>query len=196
MSNALSPGKTARSKAEREGALPPTPAMKRYAASLSRQTGVALPIGYAKSGAVCRTFLDQHAPTKGRAGEGAALPTAAWPKAEEPSTQRPNTEGSDKAVAESGASSVLPWKRKGRRQAGSLRKTRLAKHRATPVTVVEDLPCAGSGTAVCPKASNTPLRIPLGNKEAAQKLGVRYGDGGWCASSGVELEPFRKRGWM
>src|SRR6202521_3157106 len=42
-------------------AYPPTPAMKRFADSLSRQKGIRPPPGYTKSGSICRAFLDQHA---------------------------------------------------------------------------------------------------------------------------------------
>jgi DNA topoisomerase-3 len=45
-------------------------------------------------------------------------------------------------------------------------------------------------------ASDTPLRIPFGNKEAAQKLGARYRDGSWYAPSGVDLAKFRDQGWL
>ena len=44
--------------------------------------------------------------------------------------------------------------------------------------------------------ANTPLRIPFGNKEAAQKLGARYGASGWYAPPGVNLHPFSKQGWL
>jgi DNA topoisomerase-3 len=44
--------------------------------------------------------------------------------------------------------------------------------------------------------ASTPLRIPFGNKEAAQKLGARYGAGGWYAPPGVNLHPFSKQGWL
>jgi len=100
----------------------PTSAMKRYVVSLSQQKGIAPPVGYAKSGAVCRAFLDQHAPSKGRAEEGAPLPTAAWPTADELSPQQPDTEGPGTAVADGRASSVLPRKWKGGKPAGSTRK--------------------------------------------------------------------------
>ena len=42
----------------------------------------------------------------------------------------------------------------------------------------------------------TPLRIPFGNKEVAQKLGARYGSDGWYAPQGVDLSAFRERGWL
>jgi len=43
------------------GVRPPTPAMKRFADSLARQKGIRPPVGYMKSGTICRAFLDQHA---------------------------------------------------------------------------------------------------------------------------------------
>src|SRR5437762_8164591 len=46
------------------GVRPPTPAMKRFADSLARQKGIRPPAGYTKSGSICRTFLDRHAPKK------------------------------------------------------------------------------------------------------------------------------------
>jgi DNA topoisomerase-3 len=187
-------GKAARGKAGGGGALPPTPAMKRYAVSLSQQKGIAPPVGYARSGAVCRAFLDQHAPGKGRAGEDVALPGAAWPVAEEATPQQLDTEGPGTAVADGQAPSP-PRNRKGRAPAASTRKAAPAGHRTSPPPA-QDRPRAGSGAAVPPEAGGTALRIPFGNKEAAQRLGARYGAGGWYAPPGVALDPFRERGWM
>jgi DNA topoisomerase-3 len=42
----------------------------------------------------------------------------------------------------------------------------------------------------------TPLRIPYGNKETAQKLGARYAAGGWYAPPGVDLSAFSAQGWL
>ena len=50
-------------------AYPPTPAMKRFADSIIRQKGIKPPPGYKTSIAICRKFLNEHAPTK---AEGAA----------------------------------------------------------------------------------------------------------------------------
>ncbi len=47
-----------------DGALPPTPAMKRFAVAISRQKRIKLPPDYATSGSICRAFLEQHAPKK------------------------------------------------------------------------------------------------------------------------------------
>jgi DNA topoisomerase III len=43
---------------------------------------------------------------------------------------------------------------------------------------------------------NTPLKIPYGNKEVAQKLGARYGADGWYAPPGVDLSGFKENGWL
>ncbi|CAN5639475.1 DNA topoisomerase [soil metagenome] len=53
----------------------PTPAMKRFAVTLARQKRIRLPAGYGTSGAICRAFLDQHAPRKVD-GETAAAPAS------------------------------------------------------------------------------------------------------------------------
>ena len=45
-------------------------------------------------------------------------------------------------------------------------------------------------------SANTSLRIPYGNKEAAQKLGARYAEGGWYAPPGVDLTEFKSKGWL
>jgi DNA topoisomerase III len=44
--------------------------------------------------------------------------------------------------------------------------------------------------------TDTPLRIPYGNKDAALKLGARYRAGGWYAPAGVDLTAFGERGWL
>ncbi len=44
--------------------------------------------------------------------------------------------------------------------------------------------------------TDTPLRIPYGNKDAALKLGARYRSGGWYAPPGVDLAAFGERGWL
>ena len=43
---------------------------------------------------------------------------------------------------------------------------------------------------------NTPLQIPYGNKDVAQKLGARYAAGGWYAPPGVDLAAFSAQGWL
>ena len=44
--------------------------------------------------------------------------------------------------------------------------------------------------------TDTALRIPYGNKDAALRLGARYRAGGWYAPAGVELAAFGERGWL
>ncbi len=44
--------------------------------------------------------------------------------------------------------------------------------------------------------TDTPLRIPYGNKDLALKLGARYRSGGWYAPPGVDLAAFSERGWL
>ncbi len=46
------------------GGRPPTSSMKRFADSIARQKRIKPPAGYTKSGAICRAFLDQHAPKR------------------------------------------------------------------------------------------------------------------------------------
>ena len=44
---------------------PPTAAMKKFAASIAKSKGIKPPRGYTRSAAVCRAFLDAHAPRRG-----------------------------------------------------------------------------------------------------------------------------------
>ena len=61
------------------GGRPPTPAMKRFADSVARQKGIRPPAGYTKSGTICRTFLDRHAPKKADGGGGPPGETGSKP---------------------------------------------------------------------------------------------------------------------
>src|SRR5471032_457032 len=54
----------------------PTPAMKRFAVTISRQKRVSLPAGYATSGSICRAFLQQHAPKKSGDVPGEQAPSS------------------------------------------------------------------------------------------------------------------------
>ena len=49
---------------ENGGERPPTAAMKKFAGSIARRKGIKPPAGYTKSGAICRAFLDLHAPER------------------------------------------------------------------------------------------------------------------------------------
>jgi hypothetical protein len=55
--------------ADAPGTFPPTPAMKRFADSIARQTSSLRP-GYKMSISICRKFLNEHAPKK---AEGATV---------------------------------------------------------------------------------------------------------------------------
>jgi DNA topoisomerase-3 len=145
----------------------PTPAMKRFVDGVARQHGLKPPRGYTTSAAVCRAFLDQHAPKRDRG-------TAGQPG--EPEQLRPLRTGA------STVQTVVPKRRKatarGGKAAGAASRTKRAGH----------VPEAADG--------DTPLNIPFGNKEAALQLGARYRSGGWYAPSGVDLSGFRERGWL
>ena len=53
-----------------------------------------------------------------------------------------------------------------------------------------------SGSVRRDSETDTPLRVPYGNKEIAFKLGARYAAKGWYAPPGVNLAAFRERGWL
>jgi DNA topoisomerase-3 len=55
---------------------------------------------------------------------------------------------------------------------------------------------APSAPAQPNSVTDTPLRIPYGNKEVALKLGARYRSGGWYAPPGADLSAFEERGWL
>jgi DNA topoisomerase-3 len=54
-------------------ARPPTPAMKSYVESLARSKSIKPPHGYATSGSICRTFLNEHAPSQENSVSGASV---------------------------------------------------------------------------------------------------------------------------
>ena len=76
---------------QQTGERPPTPAMKRFVVSLAKQKGIKPPRGYAKSGSMCRGFLDQHATKSGdggASGEIAAMRPASAPIHRDPKMAR------------------------------------------------------------------------------------------------------------
>jgi DNA topoisomerase-3 len=162
----------------------PTPAMKRFAVTISRQKRVSLPVGFSTSGSICRSFLQQHAPRKSggvTVGEQApSLILSAGMVAKQnvrPIKSRGTPE--DRSPTMTGASSTVP-----------ARRARKTKAPSPPTLVARSV--ALQKTA----AANTPLRIPYGNKDVAQKLGARYAAGGWYAPPGVDLAAFRAQGWI
>ena len=155
------------------GDRPPTAKMRKFAASLAKSKGIRPPAGYTKSAAVCRVFLDEHAPRR-NAGQGEAV----------------NADGGTTSTAMRGGK---PRKTGGARQ-GTERPKAKGSRRASGTERVRTE--ASAGTAHASAGSPTPLRIPYGNKEVAFSMGARYGADGWYAPPGVDLDAFRERGWL
>jgi DNA topoisomerase-3 len=176
---------------------PPTPAMKRYADSLARQKRLRPPVGYDSSISICRAFLNEHAAKKADAEVREAEILA---RTRTPSTTRKGEEIADTikvgSIRKSGpfnAKRGIPRAKRGRKLAAETaiptnppKKRRTSKHESDP---------SPSGFAQSDSASDTPLRIPYGNKEIAIKLGARYRAGGWYAPPGIDLSAFCERGW-
>jgi len=200
-----------------DGGRPPTAAMKRFADSIALQKSIKPPAGYTKSGSVCRAFLEQHAPKKTvGAGEntgdglGARPPSPAQLSFAESISREQGVAITDEAKANSAAMSAWIDKNQGSNSGKGRRKTiaKNSKPAATKSTkptkrhrkpkdsvALVDATCspvAEQGDTF----ANTPLRIPYGNKEAAQKLGARYAAGGWYAPPGVDLTEFKSNGWL
>ncbi|HEY0202822.1 MAG TPA: DNA topoisomerase, partial [Acetobacteraceae bacterium] len=181
----------------------PTPAMRRYVDSLARQKGINPPAGRTRSGAACRAFLDQHAPKAG--GTGADVADGC----PQPATATQSTADACRApkrcmdVPGAGAASTgrKAHQNKPRRRARRTTTDGIAEPGAKPRAAVTRTQAAGASSAQPPgkqaaSPGETPLRIPFGNKEAAQQLGARYRAGGWYAPPGTDLQPFQERGWL
>ena len=154
------------------GDRPPTAKMRKFAASIGKSKGIKPPAGYTKSAALCRAFLDEHAPRRS-----------------------PGREATNSGVGTAGAASRGGKSRKaGRARPGTGRSKATGSRRASGSDRVRSEPSAGAAQANA--GSPTPLRIPYGNKEAAFSMGARYGADGWYAPPGADLDPFRERGWL
>ena len=153
------------------GDRPPTAAMRKYAASIAKRKGIKPPRGYTKSAAVCRVFLDRHAPGQSRPQK--AESPASGPASGTSAGGKPGNTG----TARSGKRAMQP---------GTPRQRKSGR----------DETDGSSGTPQPAAGSGTPLRIPYGNKELAFGLGTRYGTDGWYAPPGVDLAAFRERGWL
>ena len=153
------------------GDRPPTAAMRKYAASIAKRKGIKPPRGYTKSAAVCRVFLDRHAPGQSRPQK--AESPASGPASGASAGGKPGNTG----TARSGKRAMQP---------GTPRQRKSGR----------DETDGSSGTPQPAAGSGTPLRIPYGNKELAFGLGARYGTDGWYAPPGVDLAAFRERGWL
>jgi DNA topoisomerase-3 len=166
-----------------DGPRPPTPAMKRFTISISRQKRIPLPAGYATSGAICRAFLERHAPRK-PAGETAA------PDGQQAAIRaQGSADESDHPIRKRRRSKDATGAAPDRRKAARGKATRKPRLKGTTVDVSPGLSRHDAG-------ANTPLKIPYGNKEVAMKLGARYAAGGWYAPPGVDLSRFKENGWL
>jgi DNA topoisomerase-3 len=185
---------------------PPTPAMKRFADSIARQKGIKPPLGYTKSGSVCRAFLNEHAPKKaGGESSGMASPKLATPAQmsfAEKIAQEKNIVIPDEAKATAAAMSAWIDSNKSTERGKRVGKT--AKKPAKPTAPEKKArKRTGNNAAAAPPIparqnteGDTPLRIPYGNKDVALKLGARYRSGGWYAPPGVDLAAFEERAWL
>ena len=191
---------------------PPTPAMKRFADKIAREKGVKPPPGYARTGSICRAFLDQHAPRKADAG----TPLATGSKPASPSqilfaeklAQEKGIVIPDEAKASSAAMSRWIDTNQVKKSGKSRRKRVDTPTQSTaPKTAVPRKKSRNRATNVVAAAipstparrnleTDTPLRIPYGNKDPALRLGARYRAGGWYAPAGVDLAAFGERGWL
>ena len=190
--------------------------MKRFAASLARSKGIKPPAGYAKSGAICREFLDLHAPEQ-TARDTEGEPAGAAESRPPSSAQMSFAEAiaRDKGVAVPGkartsSAAMSKWidANRGSKPAKGLKSpaSRAIAATAKGKTARARIPrkrksgsaeeSAQPGSARTDSRTGTPLRIPYGNKEAAFELGARYAAEGWHAPPGVDLAAFRERGWL
>jgi DNA topoisomerase-3 len=184
--------------------------MKRFADSLVRQKGIKPPPGYKTSIAICRKFLNEHAPKKA-SGETAGKRE---PKPVSPAqllygkkiAQGKGVIIPDEAKASSAAMSA--WidanrsakrRKRGRKTTTKPAGSVVPPSRA-PAKKSRKRNAAAVATPLAPAQPNpvvgTPLRIPYGNKNIAMKLGARYGSAGWYAPRGVDLSAFGERGWL
>jgi DNA topoisomerase-3 len=190
-------------------AYPPTPAMKRFADSLSRK-GIKPPPGYKTSISICGAFLKQHAPKKAE-GEtiGKLEPKPASPAQLLYATKIALEKGvviPDEAKANSAAMAAWIDSKKGAKRRKSGRKTAsrpagsISPKSTASAKISRKRKAAAAAGASMPAQPNTaegtPLRIPYGNKEIAMNLGARYGSMGWYAPPGVDLSAFGERGWL
>ena len=190
-------------------AYPPTPAMKRFADSLSRQKGIKPPPGYKTSISVCRKFLSEHAPKKADGETAGKLD----PKPVSPAQllyAKKIAQGKgliipDEAKTNSAAMSAWIDSNQGTKRRNSGRKSAYKPPRSTrPRAAISkgsrkrksDTDAAAQVPVPTNLVTGTPLRIPYGNKDVALKLGARYGSAGWYAPPGIDLSVFGERGWL
>jgi DNA topoisomerase III len=187
------------------GTYPPTPAMKRFADSLVRQKGIKPPPGYKTSISICRKFLSEHAPRKSD-GETAGKLDPKPVSAAQLLYAKKLAQGKGLIIpddARTNSAAMYAWidanrvrkRRKPNRKTSNRSVGLTAPQAAPPKRSRKTKIGADSAAPVSANSSRTPLRIPYGNKEAALKLGARYGSEGWYAPPGVDLSAFGERGW-
>jgi DNA topoisomerase III len=180
---------------------PPTTAMKRFADSIARQKGIKPPRGYTKSGSICRTFLDQHAPKKAVGDTAGGLRPKPASSAQMLSAEKSASE-KDIVIPNEGKASSAATSARIESDRGAVLSKRSPKTADKPPPTKEprkrtEPDAAASPTTARPNSGGyNPLRIPYGNKELAVKLGARYRSGGWYAPPGVDLAPFAEHGWL
>ena len=188
-------------------AYPPTPAMKRFADSLTRK-GIKSPPGYKTSISICRKFLSEHAPKRAD-GEAAGRLGSKPPSPAQLLYATKIALGKGVAIpdeAKANSAAIAAWinSNKGMKRRKSGRKTAFRpagsmapKSTSPPTRSRRRRTQAGEATPARPDLeTGTPLRIPYGNKEVAMKLGARYGSTGWYAPPGADLSAFGERGWL
>ena len=187
------------------GGRPPTPAMKRFAVSIARQKDLKPPPGYTKSGSICRAFLDQHAPKKTDGETAEELGPKPASPAQMSFAERIARENGivipDETKASVAAMSAWIESNQGTARGKRSRKT-ADKPPRSPAPKKRARRRTNDNAAAPPapdrqnSGTDTPLRIPYGNKAAALKLGARYRSEGWYAPPGVDLAAFGERGWL
>jgi DNA topoisomerase-3 len=194
-------------------AYPPTPAMKRFADTLARQ-GIKPPSGYKTSISICRKFLSEHAPKKAE-GETSEKPDSKPVSPAQMLYAKKIAQGKGVVIpeeAKANSAAISAWidsnrsakrGKRGRKSAyklaGSIRghATATAKRSRKRKADAAVAPRPAPSTPAQPNSvTDTPLRIPYGNKEVALELGARYRSGGWYAPPGVDLSAFGARGWL
>ena len=177
--------------------------MKRFADSLARQKGIKPPPGYKTSISSCRKFLNEHAPKKAD-GETAGKHE---PKLVSPAQlfyAKKIAQGKGLVIpdeAKAGSAAMSRWIDSNQvKKSGKNRRKRVntPMRSIAPKTAVPRKKSRKRATNVVAAAipstparrnseTDTPLRIPYGNKEAALRLVARYRAGGWYAPAGVDL---------
>ena len=160
--------------------------------------------------AICRAFLEQHAPKKAAGesvGENGKKPASSGQFTfrgkiiQEKRVAIPHEAKASSSATSAGIESSEGGKSaKGRRKAPGKSSMAAAEKSSAP-TKRPAKTKAVQASAVAPPThnnpvGNTPLRIPYGNKDVAQKLGARYAAGGWYAPPGVDLTAFSAQGWL